>query len=189
MLNLSFKLWHIRILERGLIISCLGHFFTVSQKRLKAININVKEFHKPLPCAWAISIGVHIPNYMRKWMPLWLVLYTMVHIHERSWPLYSGSKAAVVLLDQSAAFDTIDHNTLMDCLSTWFGVGGKCLSWFKSYLTDRSQCIKIGSVMSDVTHLKYGVPQGSVLGPILFFSIHHTTQQNYWKPLRHQIPD
>ena len=75
---------------------------------------------------------------------------------------------AVVLLDQSAAFDTIDHDKLLDCLRKWFGVGGRCLDWFKSYLSDRTQCIKIGSVLSEARKLKFGVAQGSVLGPILF---------------------
>ena len=74
----------------------------------------------------------------------------------------------MVLLDQSAAFDTIDHDKLLDCLRKWFGVGGRCLDWFKSYLSDRTQFIKIGSVLSEARKLKFGVPQGSVLGPILF---------------------
>lgn len=82
--------------------------------------------------------------------------------------LAKGKATAVILLDQSAAFDTIDHTTLLDCLKTWFGVGGKCLSWFQSYLSDRTQCIKIGSIISDAKRLYFGVPQGSVLGPILF---------------------
>ena len=82
--------------------------------------------------------------------------------------LARGEATAVVLLDQSAAFDTIDHGTLIECLSSWFGVGGVVLNWFKSYLCDRYQCIKIGSVLSDAKRLLYGVPQGSVLGPILF---------------------
>ena len=82
--------------------------------------------------------------------------------------LARGEATAVVLLDQSAAFDTIDHSTLMECLSSWFGVGGVVLDWFRSYLSDRYQCIKIGSVLSDAKRLLYGVPQGSVLGPILF---------------------
>ena len=47
--------------------------------------------------------------------------------------LARGETTAVVLLDQSAAFDTIDHNKLLDCLRKWFGVGGGCLDWFKSY--------------------------------------------------------
>ena len=56
---------------------------------------------------------------------------------------------AVVLLDQSAAFDTIDHDTLLDSLSSWFCVSGVVLDWFKSYLSDRAQCIKIGSILFD----------------------------------------
>ena len=84
-----------------------------------------------------------------------------------------GEATAVVLLDQSAAFDTIDHDTLLNSLSSWFGVSRVVLDWFKSYLSDRVQCIKIGSILSDAKKLLYGVPQGSVLGPI-FFSIYTT---------------
>ena len=87
--------------------------------------------------------------------------------------LARGEATAVVLLDQSAAFDTIDHDKLLDCLRKWFGVGGRCLDWFKSYLSDRTQCIKIGSVLSETSKLKFGVPQGSVLGPFLFRCIPH----------------
>ena len=65
-------------------------------------------------------------------------------------------------------FDTIDHDTLLDYLSSWFGVNGVVLDWFKSYLSNRVQCIKIGLILSDAKKLLYGVPQGSLLGPILF---------------------
>ena len=82
--------------------------------------------------------------------------------------LARGEATAVVLLDQSAAFDTIHHDKLLDFLRKWFGVGGRCLDWFKSYLSDHIQCIKIGSVLSEARKLKFGVPQGSVLGPIIF---------------------
>ena len=82
-----------------------------------------------------------------------------------------GEATAVILLNQSAAFDTIDHDTLLDSLSSWFGVGGVVLNWLKSYLSDRVQCIKIGSIVSDSKNLLFGVPQGSVLGPVLFHSI------------------
>ena len=81
-----------------------------------------------------------------------------------------GEATAVVLWDQSAAFDTIDHDTLLDSLSSWFGVGGVVLHWFKFYLSDCVQCITIGSILSAAKKLLYGVPQGSVLGPILFHS-------------------
>ena len=79
-----------------------------------------------------------------------------------------GEATAVVLLDQSAAFDTIDHDTLLDSLNAWFGVSGVVLDWFKSYLSDCVWCIKIGSILSDAKKLLHGVPQGSVLGAILF---------------------
>jgi hypothetical protein len=82
--------------------------------------------------------------------------------------LACGMPTSVVLLDLSAAFDTIDHQILLDRLSSWFGLNGTVLAWFKSYLSDRVQSVKIGSTLSEPTTLKFGVPQGSVLGPILY---------------------
>lgn len=71
-------------------------------------------------------------------------------------------------LDLSAAFDTVSHQTLLQRLQTEFGVTGTVLSWIKSYLTDRKQFIKLGQHKSPETKLEVGVPQGSVLGPLLF---------------------
>ena len=82
--------------------------------------------------------------------------------------LACGEPTALVLLDLSAAFDTIDHNILLGYRKSWFGLGGIALKWFASYLSDRSQTIKIGSRLSELSKLIYGVPQGSVLGPLLF---------------------
>ena len=85
-----------------------------------------------------------------------------------------GEPTALVLLDWSAAFDTIDHYTLLSCLCISFGLGGSVLKWFTSYLTDHYQSIKIGSSLLDVCKLLFGVPQGSVLG-LLMFSLYTTT--------------
>ena len=74
----------------------------------------------------------------------------------------------VVLLDLSAAFDTIDHHTLLRELSYSYGIGGMVHKWFGSYLSDRTQSVKIADSLSDPQSLIFGVPQGSVLGPILF---------------------
>ena len=82
--------------------------------------------------------------------------------------LSKGMPTALVLLDLSAAFDTIDHDTLLSCLSSRFGFAGSALKWFRSYLQDRFQSVKIGSSLSNLFKLKFGVPQGSVLGPLLF---------------------
>ena len=74
-----------------------------------------------------------------------------------------GEATALVLLDLSAAFDTIDHSTLLSCLQDWFGVGGSALKWFSSYLTEHYQAVKIGYILSDLQKLLFGVPQGFVL--------------------------
>ena len=74
----------------------------------------------------------------------------------------------LVLINISAAFDTIDSSILLDILESRFGISGMALQWFKSYLTDRSQKVNISGVLSDLFNLEYGVPQGLCLGPILF---------------------
>ena len=80
----------------------------------------------------------------------------------------SRKAVALTLLNLSAAFDTIDHSLLYDCLHDWFGLDGTDLSWIKSYLSNRKQKIKIGDSFSEAVILPFGVPQGSVLGPLLF---------------------
>jgi hypothetical protein len=80
-----------------------------------------------------------------------------------------GKKCVLlVLLDLSAAFDTIDHKILLARLSSRYGVKGTAFKWFESYLSDRVQAVIIDGVESHLHHLLFGVPQGSVLGPILF---------------------
>ena len=74
----------------------------------------------------------------------------------------------ISLLDLSAAFDTIDHDILITRLNGTFGISGTALCWLTSYLKDRYQRVKVGNSFSEEAILKFGVPQGSVLGPILF---------------------
>jgi len=76
--------------------------------------------------------------------------------------------SALVLLDLSAAFDTIDHNILLARLSSTFGISGSALSLLSSYLLDRSQSVSINSHCTPPSPMETGVPQGSVLGPLLF---------------------
>ena len=78
-----------------------------------------------------------------------------------------GFGVFLVLLDLSAAFDTIDHGILITRLHD-MGVRGTALNWLSTYLTDRTQSVIIDGVCSQPSELQYGVPQGSVLGPILF---------------------
>ena len=73
-----------------------------------------------------------------------------------------------MLLDLSAAFDTVDHRILLDRLQFDFGISGSALNWIESYLSNRTQRIYIDGVLSSNFNLKFGVPQGSCLGPLLF---------------------
>lgn len=74
----------------------------------------------------------------------------------------------LVLLDLSSAFDTIDHKTIIEVLEYQFGVTDKALEWIKSFLSNRKQRVDLNNNFSEVCDVKYGVPQGSCLGPILF---------------------
>jgi hypothetical protein len=76
--------------------------------------------------------------------------------------------SALVLLDLSAAFDTVDHSILVERLSSFFGFAGKTASLLSSYLSNRTQCVQINGANSPSKLLPTGVPQGSVLGPLLF---------------------
>ena len=80
----------------------------------------------------------------------------------------NGKVTALTLLYLSAAFDTIDHSTLLERLHVHFGISGTVLQWFKSYISNRQQRVHIDGSLSCPQVLHFGVPQGSVLGPIFF---------------------
>ena len=77
-------------------------------------------------------------------------------------------EAVLVLLDMSAAFDTIDHSILLSRLSERFGISGTVLDWFTSYLHERTQTVVVADESSSPRQLLHGVPEGFVLGPVLF---------------------
>jgi len=81
-----------------------------------------------------------------------------------------GRVTALVMLDLSAAFDTVDHDVLLDVLANRFAVGGVVLDWFRSYLSDRTQTFSFENLQSVAFNLECSVPQGSVLGPVEYIA-------------------
>ncbi len=79
----------------------------------------------------------------------------------------SGDYVILILLDLTSAFDTVDHKTLLSRLEYFVGIQGTVLSWFKSYLANRSFSVRLGNFSSLPAKLSCGVPQGSILAPIL----------------------
>jgi len=80
----------------------------------------------------------------------------------------NGQLSALCLLDLTAAFDTVDHELLLLRLERQFGLRNSTLQWFRSYLRDRSFRVVYGDGTSAVVFIVCSVPQGSVLGPLLF---------------------
>ena len=96
-----------------------------------------------------------------------------------------GSGTLLGLLDLSAAFDTVDHTILLDRLRIRFGVGSGVLGWIRTFLVGRTQQVLYMGRLSSIGRLDFGVPQGSVLGPLLFLLYtaelwRSSTERGWW---------
>ena len=93
----------------------------------------------------------------------------MLHVvNDILYALDNDNISVLLLLDLSAAFDTIDHQILLSHLNSVLGIQFTALQWFQSYLSDRYQSPTVNKSSLSPSQLMYGVPQGSALGPILF---------------------
>ena len=94
--------------------------------------------------------------------------HTTTLLIENTTEAFEAKQAMVsVFLDLSKAFDTIDHDILQSKLFH-YGIRGVPYDWFKSYLTNRQQQVMCQNILSNVKYINFGVPQGSILGPLLF---------------------
>ena len=94
--------------------------------------------------------------------------HPMVHFLNKITDALNNKKHTIAIFgDLKKAFDTCDHQILLSKLKK-YGVDGSELDWFKSYLTNRKQFVSVGSCSSSLLEISLGVPQGSILGPLLF---------------------
>ena len=161
--------------------------FTKEQLKVQPLTIN----------AWNWNLFLNEPGYYFKLrsLPLWVALNSdlpwnlpkltrdqnamaticnslywlsiIYHCHLPCGKVYEDWLLQLQCLDLSKAFDTLDSSILLDKLK-YYGFGNTPLKWFHSYLKDRSQYVVFNGIYSDVINLSTGVPQGSILGPLLF---------------------
>ena len=130
------------------------------------------------PCLKCIS-----PNHVRKLLPIKQPSTSLIHTElgiAQNLLYYKSTERCIAcdiddnncvilrMLDLSASFDTVNHELLLRRLEDRFGVKGNALRWFKSYFSGRKQFVSIGKDRSLSRTLKFGLPQGSMLGPLLY---------------------
>ena len=110
-----------------------------------------------------------LPSVQSAYRSLHSTETAMLRIISDVYDAVNSSKVTLLaLLDLSAAFDCVDHEILVNRLSGTFGINGLVLSWLVSFLSNRTQYVAFNGSVSTTTNLECGVPQGSVLGPLLF---------------------
>ena len=112
-------------------------------------------------CMSRYNLPINLSTVVKPSLCAFIMTYILVAIDK-------CHRVMLLLLDLSAAFDTVDNDILLTRLHYKYSISGIALEWFRSYLTNRSQFALIEGCRSQSREFKCGVPQGSVLGPIQY---------------------
>ena len=107
-------------------------------------------------------------------------MFNLPALHNYAW---QGQVDVILLLDFSKAFDTVPHQRLLQKLNT-YGIRNHTLNWISSFLTNRTHHVVVNGCTSNVESVLSGVPQGTVLGPLLFLIYINDTEQNLTSKIR-----
>ena len=151
--------------KRALDLNCLANYRSISNLSFLSKTL---ERYVAKELRYYLDINGHNDPFQRAYRPKYSTETALVRIHEDLMQTVdSGRGVLLVLLDLSAAFDTLHHSPLLPRLRA-IGLSQTVLAWFMSYLVGRTNSIKIRDVTSAPVIIQHGVPQGSVLGPLLF---------------------
>ena len=119
-----------------------------------------------------------MPDYQSAYRPGYSCETALVKLmNDLLWSMENQEVTAIMAIDLSAAFDTVDHEILLKVLEINFGIGGNALKWFGTYLTPRYCKVNVGKSYSNVRDLPFSVPQGSCAGPVLYLAYASTMEK------------
>ena len=140
----------------------------MNYRPLSLLSVFSKVYEKVLKESLVSGMNEYASNYISAYRANYSTQHVLIRLLEE-WRehLDNDEKVGAVLMDLSKAFNCIPHNLLIAKLDA-YGFGRDIVEYVYSYLENRKQCVKINNTKSDFKYILSGVPQGSIVGPILF---------------------